>query len=377
MKGYQHGTVAPLRVLYLVDSLRVGGKERQICELLKAFSAWNTLESIVVTMGTEQFYVPQIQELGIPLFYLLRRFRWDPTVFPRLFRIVRQFRPQIIYTNSEMAMSYAWPLARPLGIKVINATIRNAFSGQGLRWRWHQIMLAIADARIGNSEAGFLSRGLHHNSPGNYVIYNGIDTARFPAHSSDRTRTFGFDWGKRKIVGMVAEFSDHKDFQTFIRAAQLVLRTRDDVVFVAVGGGKNLTACKAMVSPQEHRIRFLGERQDVDLLVQQMDIGVLCTFTEGIPNSIMEFMAAAKPVIVTDGGGSRELVTNDVHGFLVTPSEPSAVAEKLNVLLSDDNKALQMGLAGRQRIERQFSLDTLAEKSIQVYRSVSNRMDIK
>ena len=60
------------------------------------------------------------------------------TIFPRLWRILCAFRPDIIHTNSEMAMSYAWPLARPMGIKIVNGTIRNAFSGHGLRWRWHE-----------------------------------------------------------------------------------------------------------------------------------------------------------------------------------------------------------------------------------------------
>ena len=101
-----------LRVLHLLDSLRVGGKERQAVELLKGLSRLSSVESIVVTMGVEQFYVPDIKNLGIPLFYLMRKVRWDPTVLPRLWWILRQFRPHIIHTNSEMAMSYAWPLAR-------------------------------------------------------------------------------------------------------------------------------------------------------------------------------------------------------------------------------------------------------------------------
>src|SRR5438132_5197948 len=133
----------PLRILHFVDSLRVGGKERQTVELLKGLSRLSSVDSIVVAMGAEQFYVADIQKLGIPLFYLLRHMRWDPTVFPRLWRILRRFCPDIIHTNSEMAMSYAWPLARLRNIKLINGTIRNAFSGNGLRWGWHELMLHL------------------------------------------------------------------------------------------------------------------------------------------------------------------------------------------------------------------------------------------
>jgi len=322
-------------------------------------------------MGPEQFYVPQIQELQIPLFYLLRRIRWDPTVFPRLFRLLRSFQPHIIHTNSEMAMSYAWPVARSMGIKVINGTIRNAFSDRGLRWQWHKAMLKLADARVGNSLAGLRSRGLSPAARGNYVIHNGLDLKRFSLRLKNDATELGFDPQGRKVVGMVAEFSDYKDFPTFIRAAQILLARRDDVVFVMVGGGKHFESCRSMVFPGQKWIRFSGPRTDVDSLVRQMDIGVLCTFTEGISNSVMEFMAASKPVVVTEGGGSAELVCDGENGFLVPSSQPAAVAEKIEWLLDNLDAAHRMGCEGRQRVEQDFSLNALAEKTVQMYQNLS------
>ena len=358
----------PLRVLHLVDSLRVGGKERQTVELLKGLCRFSSVESIVVTMGTEQFYVADIQELGIRLFYLLRKVRWDPTVFPKLWRILRRFRPHIIHTNSEMAMSYAWPLARPMGIKIINGTVQNAFSGNGIRWHWHKLMLHLADARVANSKAGFATRGIRPAGPGNYVIYNGFDFHRLESLASSAGQKLGFDANGCKIIGMVAEFSDYKDFPTFIRAAQEVLARRRDVVFIAVGGGKNLEACKRMVSTNEKSILFLGERKDVEALVQQMDIGVLCTFTEGISNSVMEYMAAGKPVVVTNGGGSSELIVDGEHGFLVPASDLRVVATRLEFLLDHPSEAKRMGEAGRRRLQEAFSLSRLAENTLRMYR---------
>jgi len=359
-----------LRILHLVDSLRIGGKERQTVELLKGLCRSSSVESIVVTMGVEQFYVPDIQNLGIPLFYLVRHMRWDPTVFPRLWRIMRQFCPDIIHTNSEMAMSYAWPLARLMNIRIINNTIRNAFSGNGLRWRWHKLMLHLADARVANSKAGFASRGIPHDDPGNYVIYNGLDLDRFESRASPNGEKLAFHAKGRKVVGMVAEFSDYKDFSTFIRAAQEVLARRQDVVFVAVGDGKNLDACKRMVSTNEKSILFLGKRKDVEALLQQIDIGVLCTFTEGISNSVMEYMAAGKPVVVTHGGGSSELIVDGEHGFLVPASDPKAVARRLEFLLDHPSNAEQMAAAGRSRVQEMFSLSQLAENTLRMYREV-------
>lgn len=364
----KHSEVRPLRILHFVDSLRVGGKERQTAELVKGLCRLTSVESLVVTMGAEQFYVADIQKLGVSVCYLLRRVRWDPTIFSRLWHLMQQFRPDIIHTNSEMTMTYAWPLARLMGVKIVNGTIRNAFSGSGLRWRWHKLMLHLADARVANSKAGFTSRGIPHDGPRNYVIYNGLDLERFESRALHNGEKLGFHANGCKVVGMVAEFSDYKDFQTFIRAAQDVSARRQDVVFLAVGDGKNLDACKSMVSTNEKSIFFVGKRKDVEALVQQIDIGVLCTFTEGISNSVMEYMAAGKPVVVTNGGGSSELVADGITGFLVPPAQPLAVAEKIELLAGDSVKARLMGLAGRKRIEKRFSIKQMTDATIRMYR---------
>lgn len=364
-----------IRVLHLVDSLRVGGKERQVVELLKGFNSICTVQSLVVAMGKESFYVSDIESLRVPLVYLLRRFRWDISVFWRLFFVLRSFRPHIIHTNSDMAAFYAWPLCRLLGIKLVDSTIRNAFSGNGVRWRFHKMMLRLADARVANSRAGFASRGYRNDEPGNYVIYNGFDPQRFNGSSNSPTTNPGFNPAGRKVIGMVAEFSDYKDYPTFIQAAQHVLSRRKDVMFVTVGGGKNLDACKQMIRDHENAFHFLGERKDVENLIRQMDIGVLCTFTEGISNSVMEYMAAGKPVVATDGGGTSELIANGKQGFLVPPKDPLSVAEKIELLLNDAAKAKLMGAAGRRKLEENFSLNQLVENHLQMYREVLHMAD--
>jgi len=360
-------TAEPLRVLHLVDSLRVGGKERQAVELLKGLHTQTDVETVVVTMGTEQFYAVDVQKLGIPLIYLLRKFRWDPTVFWRMFDIFRQFRPHIVQTNSEMVTFYAWPLTRLMGIKLINGTIRNAFSGRGLRWSFHKLMLSVADARVANSKAGFASRGHQSDAPGNYVIYNGFDSKRFHTRASANGPGADFGAEGRKIIGMVAEFSDYKDFPTYIRAAQIVQERRKDVLFVAVGGGKNLQLCQDLLPSRPEWFRFLGERKDIEALVQCMDVGVLCTFTEGIPNSVMEFMAAGKPVVVTNGGGTRELVIDGQQGYLVPASDPEIVAARIGQLLDNPELASRMGVEGRHRLETHFSLERLVRDHLEMY----------
>jgi glycosyltransferase involved in cell wall biosynthesis len=82
----------------------------------------------------------------------------------------------------------------------------------------------------------------------------------------------------------------------------------------------------------------------------------------------MEYMAAGKPVVVTNGGGSSELITDGVQGFLVPPAQPLAVAEKIELLAGDSVKGRQMGLAGRKRIEQRFSIKQMTDATIRMYR---------
>src|SRR5881394_923381 len=201
----------PLRVLHFVDSLRVGGKERQTVELLKGLCQMPHVQLMVVTMGEEQFYVPEIQRIGIPLRYLIRKFRWDPFLFIRLGAVLKEVEPHILHTNSDMATFYAWPLTRLFGIKLVNGTIRNAFSGHGLRWQLQKFLLRLSDARVANSLAGLETRGFRLPGKGNYVIYNGFDMSRFDvARSRPSAEDMEHLDGKLAVV-MVAEFSDYKD----------------------------------------------------------------------------------------------------------------------------------------------------------------------
>ena len=358
-----------LRVLHLVDSLRVGGKERQVIELLKGLRRVKHVQLMVVTMGTEQFYVPDIQRLDIPLLYLVRKMRWDPFLFGRLAAVLKEFKPHVLHTNSDMATFYAWPLTKLRGIKLVNGTIRNAFANRGFRWAMHKLLLRLSDARVANSIAGLESRGFSRTDKGNYVIYNGFDMGRFEtARDRSASLNLGFE-GKRAVI-MVAEFSDYKDYPTYIRAAALLLKKRQDVVFVAVGGGKNLEACRQMAASAGVAIRFLGERKDVEALVSATHIGVLCTYTEGISNSVMEYMAAENPVVVTDGGGSREIVIDGENGFLISRSNAEALAAKIEFLLNDPDLASRMGKAGKDRLQRHFSLDQLAANTMRMYQEI-------
>ena len=102
-----------------------------------------------------------------------------------------------------------------------------------------------------------------------------------------------------------------------------------------------------------------------------MDICVLSTFTEGVSNSILEYMALEKPVIATSGGGTNEIVKDNQSGFLISVSDPWKLAEKAELLLNDNDLRRSMGLAGKEIVRQDFSIDTMVDKYISIYKNSS------
>lgn len=357
-----------VRILYFVDGLSAGGKERQLVELLKFITAQRFVEAELVLMSPEVKY-PEVLNLGIKVHYLVRRRRKDPLIFLRLYQICVSFRPHIIHTWDSMTSCYAAPVAKLLGLALVNAMIHDApqrIAPLTKLWIRSKITFPFSDIVVANSHAGLLA----YKAPlaKSICIFNGFDQNRLLRMvDQDIVRSY-FSIATPKVVGMVASFSDLKDYDTFLVVARKVLATSDDVTFLAVGQGKHFERCRSLVEPQYRQtIRFLGWQENVESIMNIMDIGVLATYTEGISNAIMEFMALGKPVVATDGGGTKEIVVDGETGFLVPPRDAAQFASRVTELLSDPGKSKDFGIRGRDRVLELFSIEAMGNQFMHLY----------
>ncbi|MFT7603037.1 MAG: glycosyltransferase involved in cell wall biosynthesis [Saprospiraceae bacterium] len=115
------------------------------------------------------------------------------------------------------------------------------------------------------------------------------------------------------------------------------------------------------------RVLFPGQRKDIESVVNTFDIGVLSTFTEGISNSIMEYMVLGKPVIASGGGGTPELVIDGETGFVIPSKSPEIMVEKINQLLDNPGLCQEMGEKGKQRIYDHFTLASMEKSYLELY----------
>jgi glycosyltransferase involved in cell wall biosynthesis len=357
-----------MRILFVADTLGSGGKERQLVELLKGLDRRDDV-SYALCMLSETVHYDDARKLEGKVHFVGRRSRYDPGVVRRLYSIGKEFHPDVIQSWELMCSVYALPVAKLLGVKFVSM-IRNApekIFPFGDVWLRSKLTFPFSDLILANSVAGLRAYGINERK--GRCIHNGFDLERLANLEDAEVVRRRFDIRTPSVVGMVGKFHPKKDNATFVLAAVRVCETRDDVTFVAVGDGVKLDQCKKMVPAQfTERVRFLGKQSHIESLVNMFDIGVLATYTEGISNSIMEYMALAKPVVATDGGGTRELVVDKVTGLLVGAVDPGDMAAKIQFLLDQPEKAREMGQEGRKRLEKDFNLETMAENFVDAYR---------
>lgn len=364
-----------LKILLLNNSLVKGGKERRLIELLKGLKQKNDV-SMQLVLFSKVIDYPEIHKLDIPLHILERKPKKDPRVFYRLLKICYRFRPHIIHSWSSMATIFAVPSAKLLNIKLINGNIADAPKNLKIwehRMLHAKISFPFSDVVIANCKAG-LEAYAAPKSKGIY-IHNGFDFNRVSTLKSKEEIREQLQIPEGKVVGMIAAFSDRKDYRTFLQAAFNTLSQRNDVSFVAVGDGPSRRDYEALV-PSEFgdRLIFTGLRNDVESIINIFDIGVLSTNSEihgeGISNAIMEYMVLGKPVVATSGGGTDEIVIDGVTGFLIPPKSPDFMSRKIGYLLDNPELARAQGKAGQQRIYDHFGLDKMTESYYQLYRGL-------
>ncbi|MEW6409284.1 MAG: glycosyltransferase [Nitrospirota bacterium] len=174
------------------------------------------------------------------------------------------------------------------------------------------------------------------------------------------------------LIGTVAILRKKKGHYILIEAARIILKDIPDIIFIFIGDGpqrKNLLRLIDEYGLNNH-VRLLGLRNDVHVLLREMDVFVLPSFEEALGTSVLEAMAASIPVVATNVGGIPEAIIDGVTGILVSPGDADALADAIKKLIQDKSMARRMGEEGRQRIEEHFSVEKMVEGMYDLYVSL-------
>ncbi|HEX8423958.1 MAG TPA: glycosyltransferase, partial [Pyrinomonadaceae bacterium] len=237
----------------------------------------------------------------------------------------------------------------------------------------------LAHAVVANAEAvrrDLIRQGVREEKI--VTVYNGMDTARVAPRPDlgrdDALALLGLprddDGGARRFIPMVANmWHPSKDQATFLRAAQIVHEAVPDAAFVLAGEGALQETLRALASElglASHTF-FTGRCAHVPELLAVSDACVLSSGAEGFSNSIIEYMAAARPVVATDVGGTREQIVEGETGYIVAPRDHRVLAERLISLLREPERARRMGERGLQVVKEKFSCAAQVERVENLY----------
>ena len=360
-----------MKILFLIDTLGSGGKERRLTELMKALKGYPQIEFELMTMSNDIHY-KEILDLGVPLHYMLRKTKKDISVFYKFYRLCKKSKPDIVHCWDSMTAIYSAPVCKLLKIIFINGMVVNAPSKQNIfnkHWLRGWVTFPFSTMIVGNSLAGISAYKVSKTK--SVVIYNGFNFNRVENLIKSEQIRKELNINTNYVVGMVASYSGSKDYKTFYSAAMILLESRNDTTFLAIGNRTDsIESINLISSKYLPSFRLLGEKSGIESYINAMDVCVLSTFTEGISNSILEYMAMEKPVIATDGGGTNEIVVDQVTGFLINASKPEELATKIEILLDDKKMRFQMGKAGKERITNKFSISKMINEYIDLYQSV-------
>ncbi len=210
-----------------------------------------------------------------------------------------------------------------------------------------------------------------------FVAYNGIDLDVPPEYESKEEflKKYNIDYEDKMIVGIVARLDLVKDHETFIKAANIVLKTNKDIVFLIAGDGNDEKRLKDIVKNLkiEDNLHFLGFVKKPYSFFNAIDVNVLTSVSESFPYVILEGARMRKTVISTNVGGVSMLIKDDYNGYLIPVGDENALAEKINILYSNIGKTKAMGENLYNDVAENFSSDSMAEEHVKIYKEITDK----
>ncbi|MDP9258900.1 MAG: glycosyltransferase, partial [Actinomycetota bacterium] len=363
-------------VVCFTDSEGFGGAERALLMLLDGLDARNWRATLChhPAPGVEPL-VAQARQLGIstwsvpPLPHgLLGMLR-----IPSFARALRERRPAVFHAH------LTWPLGAKNGllaalaarVPAVLVTVQLYMDVPVTRGMLLQQRLIGAGVDrflpVSRHNARRLEALLHWPRRKMEVVHNAIDPAPFARPPDPALRRALAD--ERPLVLVVARLDPQKGHRHLLAAAAEV----PDAIFALAGDGPERLALEELADRLgiRDRVRFLGERSDVADLLAACDVFVLPSLYEGLPISVLEAMAADRPVLATAIGGTNEVVIDGESGLLVPPAKPEAMAAALRRLLDDPALRSRLAAAGLARVTTEFSASQMVRRVTELYELLS------
>ena len=360
-------------ILFITQSLNKGGSEKQLASIAEKIRSRGH-DSTVLALSEGGWWCQYLQNNNVPVTVLkfpqVKKTSSFAREFMRLISAIKHHKPDIIvsflYEPSILASIAAYVAGVPLylssrrdcGFQRARSSFPRFIEKLSYRVTAKFVVNSMAVKQCLCDQEGIPEKKVD-------IIYNGIDVPRLNKEESFSIRSRWNIPHDSIVVGMMANFWRHKNQLMLVRAAQMVIEKRADVYFILIGRSSPYKSDVKQEVDRLHLHKHIVLLEATDLaadILAAIDIGVLCSVSEGFSNTILEYMASEKPVIATRVGGNSELVIDGVTGYLVTLNDDLAMAQFIIELAGNGNKRTKMGLEGRKCIERGYTWSAIMDK---------------
>ncbi len=360
------------KIFYLLDSLNIGGTETQAVELARRMDPAK-YDVTLACLRKEGPLLANLNGSSVNVVEFHPKGGIDsPQGLYQLARMVaflRRGKFDVVHAHDLWSNMIGVVAGKLAGVPVIVTSQRDLSHDawyKSSRKKWLRRAQSASSAVLTN--ASMIREGLVRDEgldPQKVrVIHNGVDLDRFRAAPGARARLFpGME--RAKIVVLVGNMhTDVKGQPTLIAAAPGIGSRCPQARFVLVGDGEMRAQFEqsAEAVGVESRFLFVGRRSDVADILAACDLAVLPSAAEGMPNAVLEYMAAGLPVVASAVGGNLEVVEDGVTGLLVPPGDAVALGNAVARLLDDDALARSMAEKAREMVERKFSFERLTRE---------------
>jgi glycosyltransferase involved in cell wall biosynthesis len=357
-----------MEVVHLTSSTFLGGPERQMLGLAREMA--QTCRSVFLSFaegGRCQSFLEEARRRG----FTARSLEHDT---PHLLAAIReltdwleQLRADVLCCHGYKANLLGRIAARQARVPVV--AVSRGWTGESLKIRLYEALdrlnLHWMDRVVCVSE-GQARKVRRVGVPDEkiQVIRNAVRTERFDGDGSSARDALSayFPSPPGLIVGAAGRLSPEKGFDVLIEAARLLTRKHPSIGYLLFGAGSRESALARQIETsglQDH-FRLAGFHANLDDLLPGLDLLVLPSYTEGLPNVILEALAAAVPVVATAVGGTPEVVEEGVNGYLVAPGNPEQLAQRIQDMIDSEPRRREMGRNGRQRMSEEFTFSVQA-----------------
>jgi glycosyltransferase involved in cell wall biosynthesis len=359
--------------MQLVLSLSPGGTERLVTQIVRRLPS--SFRTVVCCLDRAGVWGEELRRSGVPVIALERDPGFRPMLAKRIARAAVEYGVEVIHCHQYSPYVYGQLAARLLsGVRVVFTEHGRLSAGRpSLKRRLANHVLARLPANVFTVSEDLKHHLVDEGFPAARIniITNGIDVAR--SREQDVRARIRTELGLAPdtyVIGTVGRLDPVKDLGTLVRGFAQFRDRVPRAVLIVVGDGPEREPLASLASTLRlsGAVTFLGHREDVHDVLYAFDVYAGTSTFEGISLTILEAMAAERPVVATAVGGTPEVVVDGVTGRLIPSQDPIALASALSALHENQAMADMWGHAGRERVLERFTIDGMVQQYAAVYR---------